>query len=221
MVRVVGSDPGTSSLDLLLLDDGTVVDQARLLPFELRDDPESLVRVLHGWRPIDLVAAPSGYGLPLVRGDAFCEDHLDQMSLVRPDQRGREDGIVGFRAWVRSFLRSGAPIVFLPGGLHLPTIPPHRKPNTVDMGTADKVAVAALALWFDAALLGRLRPVNVRGGRDRLSFLGDPGRRARPPGRRIGGDSRPDRPSLRRMLGRRSRLLARPDLQGRRCSRAA
>src|SRR4029077_6126312 len=50
--------------------------------------------------------------------------------------------------------RSGAPLIFLPGGLHLPTIPAHRKAGAVDVGTADKVAVAALALWFDAAKSG-------------------------------------------------------------------
>ena len=44
MVRVVGTDPGTSSLDLLLLDDGAVADQARLTPEALRDDPEALGR---------------------------------------------------------------------------------------------------------------------------------------------------------------------------------
>lgn len=150
MVRVVGSDPGTSSLDLLLLEDGAVVDQARLLPLQLRDDPEAIVRLLRGWGSVDLVAAPSGYGLPLVRGDAFTEDDLDQMSLVRPDHRGKEEGVIGFRAWVRAFLRSDTPTVFLPGGRHLPTIPQYRKANTVDIGTADKVAVTALALWFDA-----------------------------------------------------------------------
>ena len=154
MLRVVGSDPGTSSLDLLMLEDGVVVDQARLLPGQLRDDAKVLARLLTRWRPIDLVAAPSGYGLPLVRGEAFGEDHLEQMSLVRGDERGRDSGVVGFRAWVRAFVHSGAPLVFLPGGLHLPTIPAHRKVRAVDVGTADKVAVAALALWFAAKEAG-------------------------------------------------------------------
>jgi predicted butyrate kinase (DUF1464 family) len=154
VVRVIGSDPGTSSLDLLLLEDGVVVDQARWLPAELRDSPEALVRRLRDWAPVDLVAAPSGYGLPLVRGEDLTEDQLDQMSLVRPDQRGKLDGLIGFRACVRAFVRSGLPIVFLPGGRHLATIPLHRKANAVDLGTADKIAVAALALWFDAEECG-------------------------------------------------------------------
>ncbi len=150
MTCVVGSDPGTSSLDLVLLVDGEVADQTRLLPDEFRNDPEIVSRRLGRWSPLDLVAAPSGYGLPLVRGEAFTEDHLEQMSLVRPDERGHDAGVIGFRAWVRAFVRSGAPLVFLPGGLHLPTIPDHRKAGAVDVGTADKVAVTALALWFDA-----------------------------------------------------------------------
>jgi predicted butyrate kinase (DUF1464 family) len=150
VLRVVGTDPGTSSLDLLLLGDGDVLDQARLEPQQLRDDPGLLWAVLARWAPLDLVAAPSGYGLPLVRGDAFTDDHLDEMSLVRPDDRGRDSGVIGFRSWVRAFVNSGAPLVFLPGGFHLPTIPAHRKAGAIDLGTADKVAVAALALWFDA-----------------------------------------------------------------------
>jgi len=150
VTRVVGTDPGTSSLDLLLLDRGRVVDQRRLRPDEPCAEPADLEAILSGWAPLDLIAGPSGYGLPLVRGRSPTEDEIDQMSLVRPDQRGQRAGIAGFRSWVRALSRTGLPAVFLPGGFHLPTIPDHRKANTVDLGTADKVAVAALALWFDA-----------------------------------------------------------------------
>jgi predicted butyrate kinase (DUF1464 family) len=54
--------------------------------------------------------------------------------------------VTGFRAWVQALLESGLPVTFLPGGIHLPTIPAHRKHFSIDLGTADKVAVAALAV---------------------------------------------------------------------------
>jgi len=150
VIRVVGTDPGTSSLDLLLLVDGEVAGQERLMPEQLRRDPECLVRQLRSWMPLDLVAGPSGYGLPLVRSSELSDSQIDEMSLVRPDQRGLKAGVHGFRSLIRALRSSELPVVFLPGGIHLPSIPAHRKLNTIDMGTADKVAVAALALWFDA-----------------------------------------------------------------------
>ncbi len=150
MVRVVGTDPGTSSLDLLLLEDGRVIDQYRFRTDEPHDSSGAIATLLDGWAPIHLIAGPSGYGLPLVSGSDLTPDQLDEMSLVRPDQRGEAAGVIGFRSWVRALVQTGLPLVFLPGGLHLPTIPPHRKVNAIDLGTADKVAVAALALWFDA-----------------------------------------------------------------------
>jgi len=44
--------------------------------------------------------------------------------------------------------------VFTPGVIHLPTVPSHRKLNRVDLGTADKVAVAALGLFDQTTRLG-------------------------------------------------------------------
>ena len=208
MLRVVGSDPGTSSLDLLLLQDGSVVDQRSYQPGDLAADPNLISQLFTTWAPIDLAAAPSGYGLPLVRGDAFAEDHIEQMSLVKPADRGHDSGVIGFRAWVRAFLRSGVSIIFLPGGLHLPTIPPHRKVNSVDLGTADKVCVAALARLVRFSRLRRLRTFDFRCARDRHSLFGDPGRRKRPARRRLRWHPGPDRSSITRMLGRRGRLLA-------------
>ncbi len=154
MVRVVGTDPGTSSLDLLLLADGLVCDQARLTPEMLRGDPGALVATLNRWTPLDLVAGPSGYGLPLVTSAALTELDLEQMSLVRSADRGEGVGLIGFRAWVRALVASDLPVVFLPGGIHLPTIPVHRKLNAIDMATPDKVAVVALSLWADRRCFG-------------------------------------------------------------------
>ena len=37
-------------------------------------------------------------------------------------------------------------MVFTPGVIHLDTVPAHRKVNRVDLGTADKVCAAALAI---------------------------------------------------------------------------
>lgn len=150
MARVVGTDPGTGSLDLLLLADGAVADQARLTPDALRSDPATLAATLTAWAPLDLIAGPSGYGLPLVRGAEFTPRDLELMSLVHPGERGDGVGVLGFRSWVRAVVSTGLPVVFLPGLVHLPTVPAYRKFNTIDLGTPDKLAVAALALRHDA-----------------------------------------------------------------------
>ncbi|MEW4568251.1 DUF1464 family protein [Tautonia sp. JC769] len=147
MPRVVGTDPGTGSLDLLLLVDGEVADQARLAPDA---STASLIEQLRRWQPLDLIAGPSGYGLPLVRNEDATAEDLALMTLVRPEERGRSLGVGGFSGWLDALVRSDLPVVFLPGGIHLPTVPAHRKALRIDLGTADKVAVAALGLWIDA-----------------------------------------------------------------------
>ena len=37
-IRVAGTDPGTSSLDVIVLEDGQVVDQVRFSPQEIQAD---------------------------------------------------------------------------------------------------------------------------------------------------------------------------------------
>jgi predicted butyrate kinase (DUF1464 family) len=59
--------------------------------------------------------------------------------------------VAGFRTLLQSLCRSGLPVLFLPGVLHLPTVPAHRKTNRIDLGTADKLCVAALALALRCA----------------------------------------------------------------------
>ena len=74
------------------------------------------------------------------------------MTLVRPDERGRGgQGVLGFSTLLQALCESELPVVFLPGVIHLPTVPEHRKINRIDLGTPDKLCVAALALATRAA----------------------------------------------------------------------
>src|SRR5436309_3562004 len=103
MVRVAGTDPGTTSLDVLILADGRVADQARFTPEQLRADPAVPVQWLTKRGPLDLVAGPSGYGLPLIKAAECSDAELARMSLVREGDRGAEQGVARFSALLRAF----------------------------------------------------------------------------------------------------------------------
>src|SRR5258708_7816416 len=106
MIRVAGCDPGTSSLDILVLDDAVVSDQTRFSPEQIRDEPDLPCRWLRKRGPFDLIAGPSGYGLPLVKAADCTDQQLALMTLARPDDPNRK-GVLGFSGLVRAFRDSG------------------------------------------------------------------------------------------------------------------
>jgi predicted butyrate kinase (DUF1464 family) len=113
---------------------------------DLGADPAPLVDALLAYAPFDLVLGPAGYGLPLVPGTEVGERELALMVLKRADEPAARVGIAGMRTIIRALIAAGVPLVFGPGAIHLPTVPEHRKWNRVDLGTADKVASAALGI---------------------------------------------------------------------------
>jgi predicted butyrate kinase (DUF1464 family) len=100
------------------------------------------------------VLGPAGYGLPLVPAADVGERELALMVLKRAGEREPRAGIAGMRSIVRALIAAGTPLVFGPGAIHLPTVPEHRKWNRIDLGTADKVASAALGIVDQAERLG-------------------------------------------------------------------
>ena len=143
MPRVIGIDPGTVSIDICGLDNGRLfLDQSFPTADALRD-PATLVARLKEPGAIDLIVGPSGYGLPCVSAADLTEDDLTLAFLAAEGESG---GIGGLRTLVRALARSGLPVVLTPGVIHLRSVPMHRKVNRVDMGTADKVCAAALAV---------------------------------------------------------------------------
>jgi predicted butyrate kinase (DUF1464 family) len=74
--------------------------------------------------------------------------------LTRVDDPEARAGIAGMRSIIRALIAAGIPLVFGPGAIHLPTVPDQRKWNRIDLGTADKVASAALGIVDQAERLG-------------------------------------------------------------------
>ena len=154
MPRVAGVDPGTVSFDLCVLQDGRPVLEQVFRAGSLSQDSGPLLQALVRHGPYDLIYAPSGYGLPLLAAAAVGERELAEMVLVRPDETHADAGVAGLRSLLRALVNSGLPVVFGPGVIHLPSVPPHRKYNRIDMGTADKVCAAACAIADQSARLG-------------------------------------------------------------------
>jgi predicted butyrate kinase (DUF1464 family) len=152
MSRVIGIDPGTVSIDLCGLDDGRVWLDRSLPTLSALSDPAAFTALLcEGGRP-ELIAGPSGYGLPLLRADQATEQDLRLAFLAAEGEPG---GIGGLGALARVLAESGLPVIYTPGVIHLPSVPSQRKLNRVDLGTADKVAVAALGIMEQARRLGQ------------------------------------------------------------------
>jgi predicted butyrate kinase (DUF1464 family) len=147
MPRVIGIDPGTVSVDLCGLDDGGVFLDRSLPTVEMLANPSVLLGLLddtHRIAALDLVAGPSGYGLPLIRARDLTEHDIRLAQLTAKGETS--GGIGGLGSLMRLLARTSLPIVFTPGVIHLASVPAHRKVNRVDMGTADKVCAVALAI---------------------------------------------------------------------------
>jgi predicted butyrate kinase (DUF1464 family) len=155
MPRVVGVDPGTVSLDLCGLEDGRLILDATWPTAEALAEPQRLVERLLAMGPLDLIVGPSGYGLPLRRASDATEEDLRLAFLAAPGDPG---GIGGLRSLARLLGATRLPVVFAPGIIHLDSVPRHRKLNRVDLGTADKLCAAALAIHEQAGR--RNRPVS-------------------------------------------------------------
>ena len=130
MPRVVGIDPGTVSLDLCGLEDGRLFLDASWPTAEAVADPEGLARKIAASGRVDIVVGPSGYGLPVSPAADVSDDDLRLAFLSRPGDPG---GIGGIGRLARRLGETGLPMMFIPGVVHLDTVPRYRKLNRVDL----------------------------------------------------------------------------------------
>lgn len=159
MVRVVGIDPGTKTMDVCLLEDGYVKAERVIDSREVALRPELLTKAVEKLSPYDLIVGPSGYGVEVTYINEIPEEVFEEWYYTYILLANREEIIEGVRRGdvgsyiycamvkvVKEFRKQGFPVVFIPGIINLPTVPEYRKLNRVDLGTADKLALTALAV---------------------------------------------------------------------------
>src|SRR5260370_18110482 len=103
MPRVVGIDPGTVSIDLCGLDDGRPFLERSFPTAAALADPAAFLALLQAVEPLDLIAGPSGYGLPVTRVQDVTEEDLRLAFLAIPGESG---GIGGLGALGQPFAPS-------------------------------------------------------------------------------------------------------------------
>src|SRR3989304_674881 len=142
MARVIGIDPGTKSFDFCGLDDDKIILDRSVYTKDIVKDPDLISDIIIDTRA-DLVVGPSGYGIPVTEIKDVGDRELFLMSLIK---KGDKKSFLGMRKSIIRLKQKGLPVFFIPGVIHLSTVPDYRKINKIDMGTADKLCCTVLGV---------------------------------------------------------------------------
>jgi predicted butyrate kinase (DUF1464 family) len=153
VLRVAGIDPGTRSFDVVVLEDGRVVSEYSFDTLTIARSPEPLIDLVKSI-DVDVIVAPSGYGVPVTWGYDVVDARrfaLELLLLSKPSDLDFDDpGVNVYKALAEIVveLLRGLPdrTLSIPSVILLPTVPWFRKVNKIDMGTADKLTSAVLAV---------------------------------------------------------------------------
>ncbi|MFX1326423.1 MAG: DUF1464 family protein [Promethearchaeota archaeon] len=144
MLRVLGIDPGSKSWDFFGLDDNEIIIDTSLPTKDVINDPRKVLTIIESVENLELLVAPSGFGLPLKNVHDLTEEDIF-FTLLKFDQKEKKN-LLGLGAVLRLIKTQNIPGVIVPGVKHLPTVPKYRKINKIDMGTADKICTVVTGI---------------------------------------------------------------------------
>ncbi len=148
LVKAIGIDSGTMSMDLLGFDDkdnSLFLDEA--IPREIiTNNPEKPIEIIKSLGKVDAIVVSSGYGIPFKRAQEASDKEIEFATFINKDDFERKLKIVGLRNLMKLFKSSDLPAYFVPGIIQLSTVPEYRKINRIDIGTSDKLFSAVEAL---------------------------------------------------------------------------
>jgi predicted butyrate kinase (DUF1464 family) len=144
LFRVIGIDPGSLSWDFFGLNNDEIILDTSIPSKELIKEPQKVITIIKSVEKIDLMVAPSGFGLPLKNVEDLTEKDI-HYTLLKFNQEEKEK-LIGLGDVLRLIKAEKIPGIIVPGVKHLPTIPRYRKINKIDMGTADKLCTAVTGI---------------------------------------------------------------------------
>lgn len=131
----IGIDPGSSSYGFAIVNEvSMLVDYFEVQTSRMIKDAQRIVHTLAKYKP-NLVALPSGLGLPFKNLNEITDEDLFYMTLEDPSKEGP---LKKFLQYAKGILNG----VTVPSVVELKSVPEYKKFNVIDMGTADKVAAA-------------------------------------------------------------------------------
>lgn len=140
----MGIDPGSLSWDFFALEDDKIILDTSLPTKDLISNPQKAITIINTVKDIDLMVAPSGFGLPLKNVNELTEQDIF-FTLLKFDQK-EKNKLVGLGEVLRLIKAQNIPGIIVPGVKHLPTVPKYRKINKIDMGTADKICTTVTGI---------------------------------------------------------------------------
>jgi len=142
--KVLGIDPGSLTWDFFALKGKQVILDISIPTKEVIEEPSRAITIIKSIKNLDLIVAPSGFGLPLKYVKDITEKDIF-LTLLKFDKKEREQ-LVGLGEVLRLIKAENLPGIIVPGVKHLPTIPRYRKINKIDMGTADKLCTVVTGI---------------------------------------------------------------------------
>ncbi|MFX1479703.1 MAG: DUF1464 family protein [Promethearchaeota archaeon] len=143
-MKVIGIDPGSKSWDFFGLDNNEIIMDTSIPSKELILEPQKAIDLIRTIENLDLMVAPSGFGLPLKNVSDLTESDIF-FTLLKFESEDQKK-LVGLGEILKLIKAEPTKAVIVPGVKHLPTVPRYRKINKIDMGTADKICTAVTGI---------------------------------------------------------------------------
>ncbi len=143
-LSVLGVDPGSKSWDFFALKGNEIILDTSVPSKEIVQEPQKVINLIKSIENLDLMVAPSGFGLPLKDVKDLTEKDIffTLLKFEKEDQKK----LLGLGEILRLIKAEPTRAVIVPGVKHLPTVPNYRKINKVDMGTADKLCTVVVGI---------------------------------------------------------------------------